>query len=122
MIRVARGVGLRDEAAERQAADDRADDPEGVAKAFHIVRPLPEVPGRGIVAFTASVAAVVVEDDLRDIREACEGLLETRVIEAWSAVQHEQGGLLAHAFAVRNEARVGDVNEESNIIDLNEHD
>src|SRR5437762_5947715 len=50
LSRVSRRIGLRYEAAERQAADDRLDDPERVAEPFHVVAPLGEVPRRRIVS------------------------------------------------------------------------
>ena len=42
---MARRVGLRHEAAERDADDDRLLDAERIAEAFHVVAPLGEVPG-----------------------------------------------------------------------------
>jgi hypothetical protein len=67
MIGIPCCVGLGHKTAESQAADDRFDNTESVAKPFHVVTPLFKIPGRRISSSAAAVAAVIVVDDMRYI-------------------------------------------------------
>ena len=69
MIRVAECVVERDEPTERRAEHDGTFDPECVAERPQIVSPLIEVPGLLGPRLAATISAVVVVDDLGDLRQ-----------------------------------------------------
>jgi hypothetical protein len=48
-------------------------------------------------------------------------LLEERVINTGSAVEHDQDWLLAHGVPVRNEARAVNIDEQPHISDRDAH-
>ena len=64
---MARGIRERDRTAERGTVDDWVRNPEDVAEGTHVVAPLRQGPGLLRTGFTATISAMVQEDDLRDI-------------------------------------------------------
>ena len=70
VIRMARGVGQRDHAAERRAEHDRAGDAQHIAERAHVVAPLRQVPAFPGTILASAVAAMIEIDDLGDISQS----------------------------------------------------
>lgn len=64
-------------------------------------------------AVAAAVAAVIHVDDLRNVGQAREQRLETRMVVAGAAVQQDQRRLLAHARPIGYEAGALDIDKEA---------
>lgn len=67
MLRIASGIGLRDDAPERTTDDDGLLDSQCLTERGHVICPLPHCPEHRITRITASATTVIVENDLRDI-------------------------------------------------------
>lgn len=116
VVRMANGVGLRDETAERAPDDDRPFDLERVAQTAHVVAPLRHRPQRGIAVIAASHAAVIVENDLRDVRQRTHHVAHVCVIGR-PAVKRHDGRPLDHARPVGHELLPQDLDEQPNAVD-----
>jgi hypothetical protein len=110
--RVSRGVGQRHHAAERRAQDNRIDDAKRLAERMHVVAPLREIPARARAVLAAAIAAMVEIDDLGNIGQSRIGRPVDRVIGAGAAMQHQQHRLFPHQWAVGNEFRALDIEEQ----------
>jgi hypothetical protein len=109
---VARGVGQGNHAAERGAQHDRIDNAERVAECAHIVAPLRQVPALAWAVLAAAIAAMVEIDDLGDIGQGRIGRPVDRVVEAGSAMQHQQHRLFPHHWAVGQQFRAFDIEKQ----------
>jgi hypothetical protein len=67
------------------------------------IRPLIQVPVRGITPAAATLSAMVVVDELGDIRKRVEVGLHAGVIEAGATVQHDDDRALSHTCPVGDE-------------------
>jgi hypothetical protein len=99
------GVGEGDESAEAAAEDDWAGQSECVAEPAQVIGPGWQVPERGAAVVAAAVPALVVEDDLRIVGERGQCLFHVDVIEAWPAVDGDQGRALRDSLPLGKQYR-----------------
>jgi hypothetical protein len=89
MSRIARRIGLGDEAAEGLAEHDRPLDAERITEGPDILAPLCQRPAVGRTGITAPHAAVIEIDNLDQVGERAEGWLEGGMIKAGPAMQQQ---------------------------------
>lgn len=115
-------ITLRDKSAERLAEHDRTLDAEDRTQPDDVVGKGVQRPFVGGASIAAAVTAMVVIDDLRDVGEARERRLETRVVVTRSAVQQHQRRLGEQRRAVGHVAGALDVDEQPHAgFDLDAH-
>ena len=102
-----------DEAAQRVPVENRPGDTERVAEVVDTVGARLEAPARRVAPFGTAMTGQVQINDLRYVREPCEVRLEIGVIKApGPAVQQQDGGSLAHVWAVGHERETFDIEPE----------
>ena len=107
-----RGIGQCDHAAERRAEHDRIRDAERVTERAHVITPLRQIPALLGTVLAAAVAAVVEIDDLGDVGQSGVGGPVDRMVGAGAAMQHQQHRLFPHHWAVRDQLRALDIEEQ----------
>ena len=110
-------VAHRDEPAERAAHHDRLLDVECVAERGDVVAPLLERPLLARPCVAATVATVVVDDDLRPFAQRTHRVGPYGVVEAGTPVEEHERRPLRHGQTVGDPLRPGDVEVELDVID-----
>ena len=115
------GQAEADRSAKGLPEDDRGLDPQDLAEPEHVLDPRVQVPvvGRALVA--PSLAAVIEKDQLRAVCERSEEGLERAVVEAWAAMQADDGRSLPHRRPVGDKPHSFDVEVEPHVSDAYVH-
>src|SRR5579859_2134703 len=107
--------------AKRLAEDDRSLDSERLAEEAHVFDPRIQVPALRRTLVAPSLAAMIDEDQLRDVCERSQKRLERAVIETGTTMQADDDRPLAHDRPVRDEPHPGDVEVKPDVSHPDSH-
>ena len=88
------------------------DDAERVTERAHVITPLRQIPALLGTILAAAVAAMVEIDDLGDVGQSGVGGPVDRMVGAGAAMQQQQDRLFPHHWAVRDQLRALDIEEQ----------